>query len=843
MRAVADDLCARLAGNTLRVAVLGPGGSGRSGVLDALAAAADRAGRAVLRCDHATTPSLLRELPEDALVVVDTAAGELGHDVLDTIAAVLRGRPGVSCAVAALPTGWSGALGGVVEVVTAQAPAVRLGLLDDDELGRGIAELCGAPPDAALVAAVLHATTGVAMLVERLTRGWAAEGAIVRGRLVGDVGSVPALVTDLVAARAARLDPASRAVLVALALAEDVDVRSELVAARPDALDAVVATGLVTPEGDMAGLVRVVLTPAGSGPAVDASTLAAARTLLVDVLVGRALPPVRTAELAWTARVDGERGARCYEAAGVALLDVDPVAAAGWFARAGATAPDEGARRLGSEAAARVAGGDAAAGMHAADLALRRHNGEPAATAATAAMYAGRGLWLDAARWAERVHGHERIAEDVWRQQAATAALLSGSPEGRAAGSSTLAGVPPDGQAGGPVGALAALAGSAVLSSFDAHAAAATHAAVAKLVQLAEAVHAPAELLVSPFEAGAIVALAGCDLVAARRCLTALRGHPGARAGHVAALTTWVDIRLGRPVPEWVAGGGADEAPPPPGAELLALACVAAVARRNGDVATGAIAARRLAALLERAVTDLCALDPLAELLVLARRFGPPALAVAVTARIDGVLAGIGNPAWWSVRRHWAVLESAAAERRLDELAESAVALRHAAAAVPGAVPLAAAGEAWRDVVAGRPDLAAVESAVAALRDANLTWEAAQLAGQAAIRVEDAGFAKALLTKARSLRTSAPGGGSGSGVPGVNDDRVLTAAGLSEREVEVGRLVLDGLTQKEIGATLYISPKTVEHHVAHIRTKLVVSTRAEFVAALRADLDAFDAIV
>ena len=54
----------------------------------------------------------------------------------------------------------------------------------------------------------------------------------------------------------------------------------------------------------------------------------------------------------------------------------------------------------------------------------------------------------------------------------------------------------------------------------------------------------------------------------------------------------------------------------------------------------------------------------------------------------------------------------------------------------------------------------------------------------------------------------------------------------------VAQHIVDGLTHKEIGAQLYISPKTVEHHVAHIRQKLGTSSRAEFLAALRADLEA-----
>jgi len=51
--------------------------------------------------------------------------------------------------------------------------------------------------------------------------------------------------------------------------------------------------------------------------------------------------------------------------------------------------------------------------------------------------------------------------------------------------------------------------------------------------------------------------------------------------------------------------------------------------------------------------------------------------------------------------------------------------------------------------------------------------------------------------------------------------------------VTVARLVLDGSTHREIGAQLYIAPKTVEHHVARIRSKLGAGTRAELLAMLR----------
>jgi HD-GYP domain-containing protein (c-di-GMP phosphodiesterase class II) len=51
-------------------------------------------------------------------------------------------------------------------------------------------------------------------------------------------------------------------------------------------------------------------------------------------------------------------------------------------------------------------------------------------------------------------------------------------------------------------------------------------------------------------------------------------------------------------------------------------------------------------------------------------------------------------------------------------------------------------------------------------------------------------------------------------------------AGLSEREVEVLRLICRGGTKKQAAEVLRISPSTVDHHVRHIYGKIGVSTRA-----------------
>jgi HD-GYP domain-containing protein (c-di-GMP phosphodiesterase class II) len=56
--------------------------------------------------------------------------------------------------------------------------------------------------------------------------------------------------------------------------------------------------------------------------------------------------------------------------------------------------------------------------------------------------------------------------------------------------------------------------------------------------------------------------------------------------------------------------------------------------------------------------------------------------------------------------------------------------------------------------------------------------------------------------------------------------RIERAAGLSEREVEVLRLMSRGLSNRDIAERLVVSTRTAEHHVQHIYTKIGVSSRA-----------------
>jgi DNA-binding CsgD family transcriptional regulator len=72
----------------------------------------------------------------------------------------------------------------------------------------------------------------------------------------------------------------------------------------------------------------------------------------------------------------------------------------------------------------------------------------------------------------------------------------------------------------------------------------------------------------------------------------------------------------------------------------------------------------------------------------------------------------------------------------------------------------------------------------------------------------------------------------GSGSPGAGSPGTGAGggAGLTERELEVLRLVAAGHSNREIAASLFISPKTASVHVSNILGKLDVGTRTSAAA-------------
>ena len=75
-----------------------------------------------------------------------------------------------------------------------------------------------------------------------------------------------------------------------------------------------------------------------------------------------------------------------------------------------------------------------------------------------------------------------------------------------------------------------------------------------------------------------------------------------------------------------------------------------------------------------------------------------------------------------------------------------------------------------------------------------------------------------------------------SGARSVEGGRAMTARAfpeLTDREIEVLDLIAQGLSNPEIAAHLYLSPKTVRNHVSSIFAKLQVADRAQAIVRAR----------
>ena len=64
---------------------------------------------------------------------------------------------------------------------------------------------------------------------------------------------------------------------------------------------------------------------------------------------------------------------------------------------------------------------------------------------------------------------------------------------------------------------------------------------------------------------------------------------------------------------------------------------------------------------------------------------------------------------------------------------------------------------------------------------------------------------------------------------GERKRRTIGWESLTPTEREVVRLVSEGLANKEIAARIFVSPRTVQTHPAHVYTKLGLASRAQLV--------------
>ncbi|WP_055477076.1 LuxR C-terminal-related transcriptional regulator [Gordonia sp. HS-NH1] len=251
------------------------------------------------------------------------------------------------------------------------------------------------------------------------------------------------------------------------------------------------------------------------------------------------------------------------------------------------------------------------------------------------------------------------------------------------------------------------------------------------------------------------------------------------------------------------------------------------LARRQGDIPALTAAWQHGLPLLAATEVDLYLLRSLGEFWIGAACLEQvPAITRYVDAA-DRLLAALDNPPAWSASWDFAGVQAAAIARDDSAVAHRLARLDRAAAQDRTARLLARSAHAWVSLTLDGTDAGAetaadeVPGSVDALRSVGLHWEAARLAGMAALRADDPSTAAGLLDTARSA--------------GEDRHRTPPAGGpLTEREAEVAHELLQGLTHREIGERLYISAKTVEHHVARIRRRLDAGSRSELLAALRA---------
>ncbi|GGN29354.1 helix-turn-helix transcriptional regulator [Lentzea pudingi] len=264
---------------------------------------------------------------------------------------------------------------------------------------------------------------------------------------------------------------------------------------------------------------------------------------------------------------------------------------------------------------------------------------------------------------------------------------------------------------------------------------------------------------------------------------------------------------------------------------IFAVALEVGVARRNSDLATLRRTWEQACEAVLRHPVDLFSLLPLGEFAAAAARLRDQERLAPHLAQAAALLRSLGNPPLWASQLHWSLLHAAIIDENSVAAEEHAAALAVHRERSRYCAVLSAAAECWLDVVAGDVDADRVEEAARGLHAVGLWWDASRLAGQAAIRTSDRQAMVRLLDCARLLQgrpVSARRVEADVAVPVVED-----AGKLSDREREVARLVLEGMTYKQVGDRLFISAKTVEHHVARMRQRLGAASRSDLLAQLR----------
>lgn len=813
----AQEVVSALGSAPVKLLVIGGIGTGKSTLLAAARDALRDAGSAVL-----TRPPVAG-VPSDAAVVVDDAhlLDEADLRRLTEVAA----DPSSTIVVAVQPREHDEGLQSLITTIERERPRITLAPIASGDLSRIMTDPSGHPPRTELVTNIVVATAGIPFLVDAAlssvrpysaaTIAQAAAYALIeRLRRLGE----PELDALLIASLSRDLGAAD--------LAAALDVSSDVARIL---IDRVRATGLVEPAHSphfLRSVHRAAAQILGNARHHDIET-----ALLRSQIAMSTLSPDLALRLA-------EHGVRDEQLADVlrrqaSSTRTDPASAAVLYR----AAVDAGAVELRAQLAdsLALAGECSAAATEADDLLSSEDPAERAAAvrvAASVAMHNG-----NSAQAAD-LFGWLGPFPDA-AVSAAAAIVLTATGDADAAEHALAV------QNTGPPTAASRAARSlaeGLLSTLQAPYA----TAAVKLGAAMAAEYSAAQVLPdSPAALVTLAALHGGDPVRARsviaRAVRTDRDTDDALYGQRHRLLLgWTKMQDGQL--SAAASGIAGIEGPYRRDALWSAALRTALARRGGDA--GALQKHWYAAmevLVEYSV-DLFSLLPLGELWVASARIGQQDRLMPALEQAFGLLESLGDPPTWSVPLRWAGVHAGILAGDPAAVAPHGQALAAAAAHSPFAKALAMAGRTWLRVLAGQVDPDEVGVAARGLAQFGLTADATRLAGQAALATSDPKVSGLMLQVARDLKLSVgdttsdaqphpadPGG------PAAADARQMSSP-LSDREREVAELLLLGMPYRDIGAQLFISAKTVEHHVARIRRRLGAESRSEMLSMLRAIL-------
>ncbi|MGB0970903.1 MAG: isoniazid response ATPase/transcriptional regulator IniR [Mycobacterium sp.] len=815
----------------VRMLVSGGMGTGKSSVLSEVRGRLRAAGIAVLaRAPRPGDPAESAIVVDNAHLLDDDEIGQLTELVADHAATVV---------VAAEPLAHRTALRTLVTTLERENPAIELRSLTPAEMGQAVSAAFGGAPPPDAVRILTAATEGLPFLLRPAIAALSASDGDPSAAAITQVAGF-ALIDRL-----RRLDERLLDTLLVSSLSPELgadDVAAALQIGASAALavvDRARASGLIEPSHSeqfqklLHGCIAQV-----AGAAHYRRTLLALlssqleiSTLSVDVGLRMAELGLRSDRLA-TALVDlaagalsqPARGAQLYRAAANALAGGPPGALNARLADALALLGDcPTAGRLSDELLGSEDPGDRAAAVRiAASIAL--HDGNAAQAA-------------DLFRWLRP------YPEPVVSTAGAIVALAAGDA----------------------AAAKAALRAESLLASLDQP----YSVAMARLSHSITFLHGPSG--VAPDTPAAVVTLAalhGGDPLRAHsvigRAVRTGADRDGGDAEIFSAhrhrlLLGWVQMLDGQLQAANAAANLAD--PDRDGAALhrrdalWAAALRTGIARRSGDA--GALHRHWYAGMeiLAEYSIDLFSLLPLGELWVSAARMHQVDRLQPDLTEAFALLEGLGNPVLWSAPLHWAGVHAGILANAPEAVAPHGQALTAASrdhrADSAFAKALANAGRTWLRVLANHVDGDDVAVAARAMARFGLTWDATRLAGQAALHTDDPRVSGVMLQVARDLKQVAddrhhadamagdrPAGAAPQAATVSASATAVRAVAprLSDREREVAELLVLGMPYRDIGSQLFISAKTVEHHVARIRRRLGAQSRSEMLSMLRAML-------